>query len=73
MVKEGNSQIEIALDLGEVKAGEHQEAICELELELLSGDTADILALARRLLATGVLRRGSLSKSGARLSTGAGQ
>ncbi|EPK7469881.1 CYTH domain-containing protein [Klebsiella aerogenes] len=63
VVKEGSSQIEIALDLGEVKAGEHQEAICELELELLSGDTADILALAHRLLATGVLRQGSLSKA----------
>jgi triphosphatase len=63
VLNEGNSQIEVALDLGEVKAGEHQEAICELELELLSGDTADILALARRLLETGVLRQGSLSKA----------
>lgn len=63
VLNEGNSQIEIALDLGDVKAGDHQEAICELELELLSGDTADILALARRLLATGVLRQGSLSKA----------
>jgi triphosphatase len=32
------SRIEIALDLGEVKAGEFQEPICELELELLEGD-----------------------------------
>lgn len=63
LVSEGDSQIEIALDRGEVKTAEHQEAICELELELLSGDTADVLTLARRLLDTGVLRQGSLSKA----------
>jgi inorganic triphosphatase YgiF len=28
-----------------VKAGEHQEPICELELELLAGETADLLRL----------------------------
>ena len=63
VVKEGDSEIEIALDRGAVKAGEHQEPICELELELLSGKTQDILTLARRLLDTGVLRQGSLSKA----------
>ncbi|WP_368751143.1 inorganic triphosphatase, partial [Klebsiella oxytoca] len=63
VVKEGDSEIEIALDRGEVKAGEHQEPICELELELLSGNTQDILTLARGLLDTGVLRQGSLSKA----------
>jgi triphosphatase len=51
------SQIEIALDRGEVKAGEHQEPICELELELLSGRRC--AGLARRLLETGVLRQGA--------------
>lgn len=63
VVKQGQSQIEIALDRGEVKAGEQQEAICELELELLSGDTADVLTLAQRLADTGLLRQGSLSKA----------
>ena len=63
VVKEGGSEIEIALDRGEVKAGEHQEPICELELELLSGDPQDILTLAHRLLDIGVLRQGSLSKA----------
>ncbi len=43
MIQEGKSEIEIALDRGEVKAGEHQEPICELELELLAGETADLL------------------------------
>ncbi len=63
MIREGKSEIEIALDRGEVKAGEHQEPICELELELLAGETADLLRLAHRLLESGVLRQGSLSKA----------
>lgn len=63
VVSQGKSQIEIALDQGEVKAGEHLEAICELELELLSGETADVLALAQQLAQTGLLRQGSLSKA----------
>ena len=63
IVTQGGSQIEIALDEGEVKAGEHQEAICELELELLKGETGDVLALAEQLAQTGLLRQGSLSKA----------
>ena len=63
VIQEGKSEIEIALDRGEVKAGEHQEPICELELELLAGETADLLRLAHRLLESGVLRQGSLSKA----------
>lgn len=63
VVSEGESQIEIALDRGEVKTADHQETIGELELELLSGKTEDVLTLARRLLETGVLRQGSLSKA----------
>ena len=49
LVTEGKSRIEIALDLGDVKAGEFQEPICELELELLEGDANDVLKLARKL------------------------
>ena len=63
VVVQGKSRIEVALDLGDVKAGEHQEAICELELELLSGETADVLTLAKQLAETGLLRQGSLSKA----------
>ena len=63
VVSQGKSRIEVALDLGDVKAGEHQEAICELELELLNGETADVLALAKQLAETGLLRQGSLSKA----------
>lgn len=62
-VTEGKSRIEIALDQGEVKAGEGQEPICELELELLEGDVNDVLKLARRLVSQSGLRQGSLSKA----------
>jgi len=63
LVNEGKSRIEIALDLGEVKAGELQEAICELELELLEGNAEDLLKLARKLVSQPGLRQGSLSKA----------
>lgn len=63
LVNVDESRIEIGLDLGEVKAGDYAEPICELELELLSGDPADILKLARQLVTLSVLRQGSLSKA----------
>lgn len=63
VVAQGTSRIELALDRGEVKAGEHREPICELELELLSGETADLLALAESLVTEPGLRQGSLSKA----------
>ncbi|GHK91798.1 hypothetical protein ECZU18_13790 [Escherichia coli] len=52
-----DSRIEIALDQGEVKAGEFAEPICELELELLSGDTRAVLKLANQLVSQTGLRR----------------
>jgi triphosphatase len=57
------SQIEVAFDQGEVAAGELSEPICELELELLQGNTADLMAFAESLAAAGGLRMGSLSKA----------
>lgn len=63
VVAHGESEIELAFDLGEVKAGEFHEPLCELELELLSGNTADLLALAQQLVAQPGLRQGSLSKA----------
>lgn len=63
VVTHNGSRIELALDLGEVKAGELSEALCELELELLSGETAALLELAQRLVAQPGLRQGSLSKA----------
>lgn len=63
LVNHNQSRIELALDLGDVKAGSHQEPICELELELLHGQVEDILDVAEQLLSAGVLRQGSLSKA----------
>ncbi|QKN80481.1 inorganic triphosphatase [Scandinavium goeteborgense] len=63
LVNHNQSRIELALDLGDVKAGSYQEPICELELELLHGQVEDILEVAEQLLSAGVLRQGSLSKA----------
>lgn len=63
VVTHGKSRIELALDLGEVKAGELSEALCELELELLEGETADVLVFAKQLITHPGLRQGSLSKA----------
>ncbi|MTH46634.1 CYTH domain-containing protein [Intestinirhabdus alba] len=58
-----DSRIEIALDLGEIAAGALAEPLCELELELLSGETRAVLALANQLVSQAGLRLGSLSKA----------
>jgi len=65
------SQIEVAFDQGTVEAGKKQEPICEIELELKSGQTDALFTLARRLSAHGGLRLGNLSKAakGYRLSS----
>ena len=40
------TRIELALDRGKIVAGERQETICEVELELLEGDVADLFSAA---------------------------
>ncbi len=42
----GGAQIEVALDVGEVVAGERRQPICEIELELKSGQPDALFALA---------------------------
>ncbi|MGW1445242.1 CYTH domain-containing protein [Serratia rhizosphaerae] len=63
VVTYNQSQIEVGLDQGEVRAGELTEAICEIELELQQGNTQDVLLLAAELAQQGGLRQGSLSKA----------
>ncbi|YCI29854.1 inorganic triphosphatase [Erwinia sp. PK3-005] len=63
LVTWGNSQIEVALDRGEVSAGEFSEPLQEIELELKQGELADVLALAAELGKAEGLRLGSLSKA----------
>ena len=45
----GGSAIEIAFDLGTIQAGSREAGVCELEMELVEGQIADILALALHL------------------------
>ncbi|MDO9386418.1 MAG: CHAD domain-containing protein [Thiobacillus sp.] len=42
----GGAQIEVALDVGEVHAGERRQPICEIELELKAGQPDALFALA---------------------------
>ena len=45
----GSAEIEIAFDLGTIRAGTRKAAVYELELELVSGSLADLLDLALAL------------------------
>ncbi|AXF78370.1 inorganic triphosphatase [Erwinia tracheiphila] len=58
-----SSEIEVAFDRGDVKAGELSETINEIELELKNGQRDELLAFASELTAMGGLRLGSLSKA----------
>ncbi len=55
--------IEIALDRGLIAAGKHREAICEIELELKSGDTGALFDLARTIAADFPVRLDNRSKA----------
>lgn len=59
----GKVAIEAALDLGQVCAGERQEEICELELELRAGEPASLLELAIELAADLPLMPCDISKA----------
>ncbi len=73
LCREGGSVIEIALDVGEIVAGERHEPIREMELELKSGEPLALFRLARKLAEGGGLRLSLESKSerGYRLADGA--
>ncbi len=57
------SQVEVAFDQGLVTADGKQTDICEVELELKSGQTDALFNLARVLCAEGGIRLGNLSKA----------
>ncbi|MGL4984721.1 MAG: CYTH domain-containing protein [Plesiomonas sp.] len=57
------SEIELAFDQGWVIAGDRREAICEIELELISGQPRALFQLAAQLCQLGGLRQGSDSKA----------
>ena len=66
------SQIEVAFDQGVVVAGDKESPICEVELELKSGQADSLFTLARSLSEEGGMRLGNLSKAarGYRLAQG---
>lgn len=63
IVVEGDAIIELVLDRGEVVAGERRSPVCEIELELKSGDPAALFALARRIDTVVPVRLGVVTKS----------
>ena len=48
----GQSRLEVALDQGEIRSGDKRREISEVELELQSGDPADLLDFALELVRT---------------------
>ncbi|MCI5763061.1 inorganic triphosphatase [Actinobacillus porcinus] len=58
-----DTEIEIALDRGEIKAKGNAEPICEVEFELKRGELADLLALVENLTLTDGVRLSSASKA----------
>jgi triphosphatase len=55
-VRLGDSEIEVALDVGELRAGRRRVPICEAELELKSGNPAQLYELALAMQANLPLR-----------------
>jgi len=56
-------EIEFALDQGVIECKDHKEPICEVELELKSGDAERLFEFALQLAETIPLRIGNFSKS----------
>jgi len=48
IVRSAGASVEVALDVGEIRAGDARLPLCELEFELKSGPLAGLLALAAR-------------------------
>lgn len=63
LFKDDDTTIELAIDRGEIRAGERREPICELELELKAGDVQRLYALAEDMAASAPLRLSFEAKS----------
>jgi inorganic triphosphatase YgiF len=48
-IHSGESEIELTIDKGKVAAGRHSTPLCEVELELKRGESAELFKLARAL------------------------
>ncbi|HEY8048928.1 MAG TPA: CYTH and CHAD domain-containing protein [Ramlibacter sp.] len=75
LLREGDSQVEIAFDRGRIVAGDEEIAVREIEFELTEGAPSGAVALARRWLAKHHLWLGAISKfdKGLRLANGIDQ
>jgi triphosphatase len=62
-LRDGESTIDVALDQGEAQARGRSSAFCEVELELVAGQSTVLFALARRIDAVAHVRIGVLSKA----------
>ena len=62
-IHKGRAAFELVLDRGEVIAGDRRSPICEVELELKSGEAAALFAFARKLDAVAPLRLAVLTKA----------
>lgn len=56
-------EVELALDVGQLRAGERAAALCEAEFELLSGSPHAVFEAARRLLPPRGVQLSTLSKA----------
>ena len=61
--KRDGSEVEVALDIGQIKAGEQRTPICELELELISGQPAALFDLARQIARSIAVLPSGMSKA----------
>jgi triphosphatase len=59
----GASEIECALDIGEIKANGTSQALCEVEFELKAGEASELFELAREINRTVPLRLEPTSKA----------
>ncbi len=63
LVTDGGAVVELASDFGEVLVGDRSTPVMELELELVSGDPQELLALAQIILDTVPARYSRVAKS----------
>jgi triphosphatase len=62
-LRSGNSQIELALDEGHVRAGQKSSPLAEVELELKKGTASDLFKAARRVAGLAPIKLALKSKS----------
>ena len=61
--KPGGSVVEVSLDIGQIVSGDKSTPICELELELVSGQSAALFQIAHQIASTLAVMPLNISKS----------